>query len=236
VSRKLDIQMDVSGRSVSAVADDLEQRLAGVDLPLEYHAEVLDNTVADEINAGQIAAFSIAALVAIFLLMQAAFRSWRMAGVAFLTLPGAIAGGVLGALLLGDGLTLGAMAGLLALFVLAARYGLVTLDHLLGLERGNGQRLDPLLVQLGAQNRLPATLASVACIGAVMVPVILVGSGPGLEVVNPMAVVILCGLVTTSAVTLFALPVLHLRFSAGAQDADEVISGPPDAELELAVR
>ena len=95
VSRKLDITMDVSGRGVEAVADELEGRLRDIDMPLEYHAKVIDETIADEVNQGQSIAFAAAALLAVLLLMQAAVRSWRLAGLAYATLPAALLGGVL---------------------------------------------------------------------------------------------------------------------------------------------
>ena len=84
VSRKLDITLDVEGRSVEAVADDLEDRLRNLDMPLEYHSKVLDQTVAEELNQNQAIVFAIAAALAALLLMQAAVRSWRLALLAYL--------------------------------------------------------------------------------------------------------------------------------------------------------
>ena len=125
VSRYLDIEADVSGRSLEAVASDVEGRLADVSFPLEYHAEVLQKTTGEEINGGQILAFAGAAAIAIFLLLQAAFRSWRLAVLAFLALPVALVGGVLAALIDGAELSLGSMLAFLALFGLAARHSVV---------------------------------------------------------------------------------------------------------------
>lgn len=228
VSRKLDIEATISGRSLADVTADVEQRLADVKLPLEYHAQVLDQTVSDEIDAGQILAFAVAAAMAIFLLMQAAFRSWRVAALAFLSLPVALAGGVLGALLLGRGITLGALIGLLAVFGLAARNGVVLIRHVQRLELVEGETFGSDLVRRGAQERLAPVLASAAALGAAMLPFLVMGSTAGLEIVHPMAVVILCGLASSSALVLFVLPALYLRFGAGqprpaaqAQDPDE---------------
>ncbi|MGH8939590.1 MAG: efflux RND transporter permease subunit, partial [Actinomycetes bacterium] len=87
VSRRLDIVADVSGRSLSDVVADIEGRLAETQFPLEYHAEVLDEATSDEIGAGRITGFAIAAAVAALLLLQAAFRSWRLAAVLSALLP-----------------------------------------------------------------------------------------------------------------------------------------------------
>ena len=75
-------------------------------MPLEYHAKVIDLTVDDEINKGQSVAFILAGLLAVLLLIQAAVRSWRLAGLAYLALPSALLGGVVALLILGDGITI----------------------------------------------------------------------------------------------------------------------------------
>ena len=92
VSRYLDVEADVSGRSVGDVANDIEDRLANLSLPLEYHAEVLQETTGEEINSGRMLAFALGCAIAIFLLLQAAFGGWRLAVLAFLTLPVALVG------------------------------------------------------------------------------------------------------------------------------------------------
>jgi Cu/Ag efflux pump CusA len=236
VSRKLDIEASISGRSLNAVVADVEQRLGDVKLPLEYHAQVIDETVSDEINGGQMLAFALAAAIAIFLLMQAAFRSWRVAVFAFLTLPVALAGGVLGALLLGGGITLGVLIGLIALFGLAARNGVVLIRHFQHLEQEEGEEFGQDLVRRGAQERLAPVLASAAAIGAAMLPFLIMGSAAGLEIVHPMAVVILCGLATSSTLILFVLPALYLRFGAGqprTPDADAPGEQKAQSDLPL---
>ncbi|MDP1848371.1 MAG: efflux RND transporter permease subunit [Solirubrobacteraceae bacterium] len=215
VSRKLDIQAGVEGRSVADVRDEVRERLADLPLPLEYHARVLDRSLAEEINQGQVIGFALAAALAIFLLMQAALRSWRLAVLAFVSLPVALAGGVLGALLLGSAVTLGVLVGLMALLGLAARNTIVLLRHFQRLEQVDEVEFDEGLVRRGAQERLTPVLAGTAALAAALLPFVLMGSPPGLEVVHPMAVVVLCGLATSTALSLFVLPTLYLRFETG---------------------
>lgn len=229
VSRKLDITASVRGRSVTAVANDLEQQVADVKLPLEYHAEVLENTVADEINAGQVVAISIAGALLVLLLLQAAFRSWRIAAAAYLALPVALAGGIAGALIAGGKLSLGTAIGFLALFVLAARHALTLVCGLQDMEREGGT-FGPELVQRGAQQRLIPSLASIAAIGAVMAPFAIAGDVAGLEIIHSMALVVLFGLVSLAALSLFVVPALYLRLGAGQQhetSLDEEFHLPP---------
>jgi Cu/Ag efflux pump CusA len=234
VSRYLDVEADVSGRSLGDVANEIEDRLATLSLPLEYHAEVLQEATAKEINTTQMLAFGLAAAIAIFLLLQAAFRSWRLAALAALTLPVALVGGVLGALIDGAELSLGSLIGLLALFGIAARSGVVLIRHFQDLERHEGEAFGPALVQRGARERLAPVLTSASAIALVMLPFVIMGSIAGLEVVHPMAVVILCGLVSSTALSLFVLPALYLRFATrhkpGVAPEDELLHRWADVE------
>jgi Cu/Ag efflux pump CusA len=215
VSRKLDITANVEGRGVGDVRDEVQQRLADLPLPLEYHARVLDQSLAEEINQGQVIGFALAAALAMFLLFQAALRSWRLAVLAVVSLPVALAGGVVGGLLLGDSITLGVLVGLLALLGLAARNATVLLRHFQRLEQVENVEFGEELVRRGARERLAPVLASIAALAAAMLPLALMGGAAGLEVVHPMAVVLLGGLVTSLALSLFVLPALYLRFETG---------------------
>ena len=130
VSRRLDIVAGVDGRRVSEVAADLEQRLAGQDLPLAYHAEILQNSTAEEIGFNRAIGFAIAAAVAAFLLFQAAFQSWRLAAITLLALPVSLVGGLIAGLLAEQQLSLGALLGLLAGLGLAARMSTMMISTL----------------------------------------------------------------------------------------------------------
>ncbi|CAA9463917.1 MAG: Cobalt-zinc-cadmium resistance protein CzcA; Cation efflux system protein CusA [uncultured Rubrobacteraceae bacterium] len=214
--RYVDVEANITGRSLDAVATDVEERLADSQFPLEYHAEVLgQTTTAQEINLWRVVGFSIAALITIFLLFQAAFRSWRLAGLAFLTLPVALVGGVLAALIDGATLSLGALIAFLALLGIAARNGVMLIDRLqrLRLDEAFGAEL----IRRGAQERFAPTLTVAVATAAVVLPFVILGNVAGLEIVNPMAIVMLGGLLTSTLLALFVLPVLYLSFGGGAE-------------------
>jgi Cu/Ag efflux pump CusA len=184
VSRRLDVVAHVSGRSLSSAASEIEDRLANVSFPLEYHAEVLTETPGEEIDGRQVLAFAIACAIAALLLLQAAFRSWRVALLTLCVLPVALVGGVPAALIAGGDLTLGSLIGFLALFALAARSA---------------------VLRQAAAERLSPTVTSATAIAVVMLPFVIAGNEAGLEVVHPMAVVVLGGLVSWTLVSLFLL-------------------------------
>jgi Cu/Ag efflux pump CusA len=212
VSRYLDVEANVSGRSLGDVACDIESRLRDSVFPLEYHAEVLTHTTSSEIGSLTMLLAAIAALGAAFLLMQAAFMSWRLAMLGLVTLPVALVGGALAALINGAELSLGALIGFLALFGLAARNGMVVIRHFQDLQRQEGVAFGAELVRRGARERLSPTMTTATASAAAAVVFIVLSSRPGLEIVGPMAVVILGGLVTTTLLALFVLPALYLRF------------------------
>jgi Cu/Ag efflux pump CusA len=211
VSRYLDVKADVSGRSLDSVASDLEDRLNNAAFPIEYHAEVLQQTSSSEVNLGLVAGAALAVLIAIFLLMQAATRGWRLAVLAFAMLPVALSGGAIAALIDG-GYELGSLVGFLALLGIASRNLISLIRRYQDLERYEGEKFGPELVARGARERLAPMLTTALSLGLAALVFVIMGVQPGLEVINPMAVVILGGLVTTTAVSLIVLPVLYLRF------------------------
>jgi Cu/Ag efflux pump CusA len=238
--RYVDVEANVSGRSLDAVATDVEDLLADSEFPLEYHAEVLaQTTTAQEINLGRVIGFGIAAVIVIFLMFQAAFRSWRLAGLAFLTLPVALVGGVLAALIDGATLSLGSLIAFLALLGIAARNGVMLIDRFQRLRLEGAQAFGAELVRHGALERFAPTLTVAVATAAAVLPFVIMGSIAGLEIINPMAVVLLGGLITSTLLALFVLPVLYLRFGAGAEPepVDEtpgpssVTAGPDDREI-----
>jgi CzcA family heavy metal efflux pump len=216
-SRRIDVTAGVSGRGLGSVQDEIRDRLRSASFPLEYHAQVIADAAGDEATATRLLGFGAAAAIGIFLLLQAAFGSWRLASLAFLTLPVALVGGEVAGLIDGTTFSMGAIAGLLTVFGIAARNGIVLIRHFQDLEGRQDERLRPALVLRGARERLAPILTVAGATGAAMVPFVLLGNRPGYEVVRPMAVVVLGGLVTAVLVSLFVLPALYLRFAPGVR-------------------
>jgi Cu/Ag efflux pump CusA len=154
-------------------------------------------------------ALAIAAAIGVFFLLQAAYASWRLALLSFLTLPAALVGGVLAALLTGTS-SLGMLAGLLAVFGIAARNQIVLIRHYRHLMRYEGEPFGVGLALRGARERLAPVLMTTFATGLLLLPTLFLGDVPGLEIVRPMAIVILGGLVTATLLNLFIIPALYL--------------------------
>jgi Cu/Ag efflux pump CusA len=159
--------------------------------------------------------FALAALVGIFLLLQASFNDTRLALLAFLTLPSALVGGILAAWVTGGVLSLGSIVGFFTVLGIAARNGIMMINHFQHLERFEGEPFGPGLVLRGARERLSPILMTALATGLALVPLAIAGDLPGHEIEHPMAIVILGGLVTSTLLNLLIVPSLYLRFGRG---------------------
>jgi CzcA family heavy metal efflux pump len=226
-SRRIDVGADVGGRDLASTVSDVKERLAEVEMPPGYHAEVLGE--APELNAAQnhLAIYGILAAIGIFLLLQAGLSSTRLAALVFLLLPMALAGALLAAKLSTGELSLGAMVGLLTVLGIAGRNGILMIAHFQHLEREEGVPFGPALVLQGAKDRLAPILMTASATGLALVPLVLAGPVPGNEIEHPLAVTILGGLVTATLLNLFVLPSLYLRFAKGRKQRPSALAAEP---------
>jgi Cu/Ag efflux pump CusA len=219
ISPYLDVAFNVEGRRVNAVIADVDAITKNFAFPLEYHAEIVSDYVNRQIAQQNILIAAVVAALGIFLLLQAAYRSWRLAFAAIVTLPMALTGGLLAAYLLGDGISITSVIGLLAILGIAVRNGILMTSHFHHLEEQEGMPFGPELVLRGSSERLAPILMTALTTGLAFLPFVIFGNAPGYELVRPMAIVILGGLATTMLLDLFALPALYLRFGA-SREAD----------------
>jgi Cu/Ag efflux pump CusA len=212
VSRFVDVGADLHGRNAGSVARDVNNRLKGISFPLEYHPQVVGDYVQGHAAHLRFIEVLVGAAAGIILLLQAAFGSWRLAFLVFMTLPLALTGGLLATWADGGTITLGSVVGFFAVFAIAARSCVILIDRyrLLAAEqgvtslsevvlRGTGERLVPIVV---------------AAIGAafVLLPFLVFGRTPGYEIAHPMVVVVLGGIVSSTLFSLCVIPALYVRF------------------------
>ncbi|HMB19231.1 MAG TPA: efflux RND transporter permease subunit [Gaiellaceae bacterium] len=211
-SRSIDIVAGVEDRDLGSVAGSVERRLQSIGFPQEYHAELLGEFAERQAAQKRLLLFGIAAAIGILLLLQVSLRSWRMAILSFLTLPMALVGGALAAWLSGGVLSLGSLVGFYTVFGIAARNGILMINHFQHLEEHEGETFGRTLVLRGAQERLSPILMTTLATGLALVPLVLAGNVPGHEIEHPLAIVVVGGLVTSTLLNLFVVPPLYLRF------------------------
>ena len=203
---------NIEGRDLGSVVADLKTRLAGVTFPRGYHAEVLGEWQERETAQSRLLTTAAVTGLLVLLLLQASFKSWRAALLVFLTLPMALVGGVIAAWIAGGIVSLGTLVGFFTVFGIAARNGILLVNHCQHLEQEEGETFGPALVVRGARERLAPILMTSLATGLALVPLVVLGERPGHEIEHPLAVVILGGLVTSTLLNLLVVPSLYLRF------------------------
>ena len=222
-SRRIDVEGNIAeGGDLGAVVDEVERRVAALDLPPEYSVKVLGESSELENSQNTLAIYGLAALIVIFLLLQAAFGSVRLATLAFLLLPVALVGGVLAVVTSGGLMSLGSLIGFLTVFGIAARNGILMINHFQHLEKEEGMAFGRDLVMRGASERLAPIMMTALATALAIVPLAAAGSIPGHEIEHPMALVILGGLFTATLVNLFIIPSLYLRFGKSKKERQVV--------------
>ncbi|MDH3282635.1 MAG: efflux RND transporter permease subunit, partial [Gammaproteobacteria bacterium] len=211
-SRRMDVEGNVRGRDLGSVARDVQSRLAKINFPIGYHAHLLGEYKERQSAQQGLLYSSIVVAIGIFLILHASFRNWWLASLIFLGLPAALVGGILAAFL-GDGIiSLGALVGIITVLGIAARNGILLIQHYRHIEEVEGGTFNLELILRGASERLAPILMTTLCTAFALLPLVVAGEIPGHEIEHPMAVVILGGLVTSTLLTLFIVPILYFRF------------------------
>ena len=214
VFRRIDITANVEGRSRDAVASDVRQTIEDLDFPLEFRAELLGGFAEKEATEQRLFALGAFVALAMLLLLQACFGSWRFGTILFLTLPISLLGGVVAAVASKGSVTIGASLGLLAVLGIAARNGILLVKRYQQMERREEELLGADLVRHGARERLAPTLMTALATGLVFAPFVFAGGRPGYEILHPMGIVVLGGLFTATLVNVFVIPGLYLHFTS----------------------
>ena len=182
-----------------------------------------------------------AAAIGVFLLLQAAFGSWRLATLAFLALPVALVGGLVALLIDGGTLSLGSIAGFLVVFAIAARAGTVWINRAQALGQTGEEQSVREVVRLVTRERFVPILTTAVGGALVLLPLLLFGHTAGYELSHPLAVVVLGGLVTSTLVNVLVIPGLYVRFGAGPVSrvtvdipALEVAAGDGNSPVDVA--
>jgi Cu/Ag efflux pump CusA len=229
VQRKVVVMCNVAGRDLGSVIRDVRAGIdSSVKLPRGYHLEYGGQFESAEQAVRILVLLGIAVTAGIFLLLYLALRSGRDAALVMVNLPLALAGGAVGVFLSGGVLSVASIIGFITLFGIATRNGLMLVSHVQHLVEQEGVTDAETAVRQGALERLSPILMTALATGLGLAPLALAGGQPGSEIETPMAVVILCGLVTSTALNMLVVPALYLRFGS--------VKGMLQSETELTAR
>ena len=205
--RRIVVTANVAGRDLGGVVADVRARVAaGVTLPEGYRVEYGGQFEAEAEAERLLAGLGVGVVAGIFLILYSAFRSLRDAAIVMLNLPLALIGGVAGVFLGGGVLSVAALIGFIALFGIATRNGIMLVSRIRRL-RGEEPDLDVReAVVRGSVDRLVPIVMTALSTGLALLPVALRFGAPGSEIQAPLALVIVCGLFSSTALNMFVVP------------------------------
>ncbi|MFM9886738.1 MAG: efflux RND transporter permease subunit [Burkholderiales bacterium] len=214
VSRYIDVTARVEGASVAAVNATVEERMKKIGFPSEHHVEVMGESAEREQSARALMFYVLAAALAIFFILQARLNSWRLGALQFVALLVPLSGAALGAATQGGNVSTLSLLGGLAVLGIAVRGGLLLFERCQRIEREEGMVFGTDLVLRAAQDRFDATMLSAVAGVVTLLPIFVYGTVAGLEIVKPMAAMVIGGLLASALANLLVLPALYLRFGA----------------------
>jgi CzcA family heavy metal efflux pump len=208
--RKMVIMANVSGRDLGSVVSDIRAGIErDVDLPDGYRVVYGGQFESQERASRTLLLLGLCVVAAIFLVLRAAFRSSARAMVIMVNLPLALIGGVVAVFATDRVLSIGSLVGFITLFGIATRNGIMLISHYEHVRSVEGASLDE-AVRRGSLERLSPVLMTALCAGLALVPLVIAAGEPGNEIQAPMGMVILGGLLTSTALNLFVVPALYL--------------------------
>jgi Cu/Ag efflux pump CusA len=223
VQRKIVVMCNVAGRDVQGVVGDIRRAVdSDLDLPPGYYVEYGGQFESAETTTRLLAFVGIVIVAGIAGLLQLTFRSSRDALFILLNLPLALIGGVIGVHVTGGTLSVASMIGFITVFGVAARNGIMLISHVRHLQRCEGVESFEEAVRRGAMERLAPILMTALAAGLALLPLALRGDAPGNEILTPMAIVILFGLLSSTLLNMLVVPALFLRFGEPATATQSV--------------
>ena len=208
VQRKLVVSANTSGRDLKSVVDDIRQNInQNITLPEGYRVEYGGQFETAE-NAGRtLMITSVLAIFIIFLLLYGEFKDLTLSGIVLLNLPLALIGGVLAVLVTSGVVSIPSIIGFITLFGIATRNGILLISRYRHMEQ-DGEPLHARVLH-GSIDRLNPILMTALTAALALIPLVLQGGKPGNEIQSPMAVVVLGGLLTSTLLNIYIVPIVY---------------------------
>ena len=208
VQRKTVVSANVAGRDQKSVVDEIRQKIeANIKLPEGYRIEYGGQFESEAEASKTLLLASLLAFVVIFFLLYMEFKNIKISTIILLNLPLALIGGVLSVWLTSGILSIPAIIGFITLFGVATRNGILLVSHYKTLT-AQGVSLYDTIIQ-GSKDRLSPILMTALTAGLALIPLALGGDLPGNEIQSPMAKVILGGLLSSTLLNLFIVPIVY---------------------------
>ena len=210
VKRKIVISANIADRDLRSVVNDIQERIdTQIQLPEGYHVEYGGQFESEQAASRTLMLTSFMSIVVIFLLLYHEFRSTKESAIILINLPLALIGGVFALLLTTGEVSIPAIIGFISLFGIATRNGMLLISHYNHLQREEGYGIYDSVLR-GSLDRLNPILMTALSSALALIPLALGGDLPGNEIQSPMAKVILGGLLTSTFLNGFIIPIVYL--------------------------
>ncbi|MRR07618.1 MAG: efflux RND transporter permease subunit, partial [Deltaproteobacteria bacterium] len=216
--RKIVVQSNVAGRDLRSVFDDVKSRIEQkVKLPEGYYVEYGGQFESEAEASRTIGLLSLVSLLFIVLILYIEFRSFRNAFLVMVNLPLAFIGGIIAVYFTSKVISVASLVGFITLFGIATRNGILLISHYKHLMEKEGKNLHDAVLQ-GSMERLRPVIMTALAAGLALVPFAFSADKPGNEILSPLAIVILGGLVSSTVLNMVVLPSLYLKFGQEQQE------------------
>ena len=208
VQRKTVVSVNVAGRDQKSAVEEIQKVVASkINLPEGYHIEYGGQFESEAEASKTLLLSSLLSLLIIFLLLYQEFKSTKMAGIILLNLPLALIGGIFSIWLTSGIMSIPSIIGFITLFGVATRNGILLVSHYKTLQEEGMSLYDTVIT--GSKDRLSPILMTALTAGLALIPLAIAGDLPGNEIQSPMAKVILGGLLTSTLLNIFIVPIVY---------------------------
>ena len=221
--RRIVIQSNTSGRDLGSVVSDMQERIkAQVQLPEGYFLEYGGQFEAQQRSTRTLSVLSIFSLVAIFFILLKALGDWRSSLQVMINIPLALIGAIIALLLTGGVFSIATLVGFISLVGITSRNGIMMISHYLHLIKEEGEDFTEQMVVRGSLERLVPVLMTALTAGLSLIPLVIAAGEPGKEILHPLAVVVLGGILTSTLLDQIVTPAVFFKF--GRPVAEKIIA------------
>lgn len=221
--RRIVIGSNVAGRDLGSVAQEIQQKIAAqVSLPEGYFIEYGGQFEATREATRTLSLLTIFSLVAIFFLLIKALGDWRSALQVMINIPLALIGAVIALLLSGGVFSIATLVGFISLVGITSRNGIMMISHYLHLMKEEGEDFTEEMIIRGSLERLVPVMMTALTAGLSLLPLAIAADAPGKEILHPLAVVVLGGIITSTLLDQIVTPAVFYKF--GRPSAERIIA------------
>jgi CzcA family heavy metal efflux pump len=218
VQRRIVVSANVAGRDLGGVVDEMRTTIGQeIPMPPGYRVEYGGQFESGQSASRRLLLLGVVVVAGLFMLLVLAMGDQRDAWLVMVNLPLALIGGVVGVFISGGVLSVASMIGFITLFGIATRNGIMLVTHIRHLIEVEGVTDLREAVERGARERLIPILMTAMAAGLALIPLAVGGGRSGSEIQTPMAIVILCGLMTSTLLNMVVVPTMYLRYGRPAR-------------------